>query len=323
MTGLRAIVTLVVAVTITSVLLQIASQEKYRYSIGYGTCLRYVKNNLPEHIDIAALGGSRMLTLFMPEEIEAAGRAVLGKPLVARSLAKSWYGPDYEYQLLLDAYRTGAKIDTLLIQFEPQRKEVFHPHAYSMLEPRVIVDSYRNMWLDPSISIDLLSFVFRSSLERVRDLVFSEWKESFAKYESQKGLDSKTCYPRDYKVNQAKLKKQIALFQEKGFRERSFDVSSPEFTYSDYYYKQIIKLAELNNTQVVFVKVARINTPGLREETVESIKVHYGVPIIQMPVALREQLVQTGYRDGSHLHKPGRELVLPWLMRELTHLGAF
>ncbi len=295
------------------------NSRDYRYRIGYGPCLNNIIAKSPNNIDLAGIGGSRLLTLLMPNEIIESSKVVLKKPLRVVNFAKSWYGPDYELQLLQDIYASGIRIENLLVQIEPQRKEPFHPHAYNLLRSSNILDLVINAGVKSKI--DAWSFLIKAHLLKLKDIAFQTGKAKAEKLINKKNGDGNTCYPKDYKIDQAKLNKSIKRYRANGIREGGFSLEKSNFSYSDFHYKKIVALAKSHNTNVYFIRVPRINTARVNDEAATKIEERYGVKLIRLPVELRQKLVDGGYRDGSHIHEQGRNIVIPWLLKEVYNAG--
>lgn len=292
-----------------------SNQREYRYRIGYGPCLSNLIENAPKEVGLAAIGGSRILTLMMSNEVKDASMDVLGAEIEVVNFAKSWYGPDYELQLLEDIYSNGIKIDNLLVQLEPQRDAPFHPHAYSFLESDNIVDSAFNSGLKSQI--DGWSFLIQSHMYKLRDMAFSTGKKNSDKFKNKKYKNDRTCYKKDFKLNKKKLNKLKKRFRKRGFSEGGFNLSKSEFSYSDTHYKKIVNLAKLNNTKVFFIRVPKITTSRLSDSASKAIEENFEAKLIRFPLDLRQEIFEDGYRDGSHINQSGRSLVLPWLLKEV------
>lgn len=311
----RILFAIILCVSIIAVAFSKINHRDYRYRIGAGPCLNYLTSRSPQHVNLAGIGGSRMLALMMPDEVIAASKELLSNEIEVMNYAKSWFGPDFELQLLEDIYGKGIKIEHLLVQLEAQRPGPFHPHAYSFLTSRNLLNAGFHSGLKSSL--EGWQFLSQSHMKKIRDLAFNTGEKKFNRFNNLKKKDPRTCYPKDYIVDQKVVEKSKLKFRKRGLREVDFDISEANFYYSKAHYQKIIDLAEKNGTQVSLILIPRFDSPIINDISTKNIEEFFGVKLIQLPLSLREQLVENGYRDGSHLHSPGRDLVLPWLLKQI------
>ena len=100
----RIMASIAFPVLVIAITMFIAETPRYRYSLGHGRCLHDMVYVQKGDIDYVAIGGSRMFTGFDPQLVEDLFRSKYGRDVVAYSLAKGWYGPDYSYPMLRDLF---------------------------------------------------------------------------------------------------------------------------------------------------------------------------------------------------------------------------
>lgn len=315
---IRIIVFISLLSLLTLCFLKESNKEQNRYGLlikNTGPCLLHLKNTAPQQIDLIAIGGSRILTALMPDEVEKYYKENFSNDITVYNFAKNWYGQDFEYQILKDIYEQGIEVKTVLLYLAPQRRKIFHPLEYSFLETKTITDAWtktaKNNFLTHS------SHTLWALTARIRDIIFSAKTEHIAEFETFKHEINNTCYPTDYDEDPTKLKKAVARYNKKGVITGNLELEKN--SYADYFYKKTIAIAKKNNSKIMLVYVPKMNAKLLSKSTISNIENMYGVPVIQPPIDIRQKLNNqgAGYRDGSHIDKAGRKVFTPWLIQKI------
>ena len=308
----RCAVAVVLPVAVIAAALMVADAPHVRYGLRLGPCFKEIVYEQSEPIDFVAVGGSRMLTAFDPYLFERAYRSAHGREVVAYNLARSWFGPDYAYPMLRDLLER-RRVGHLLVMASYQRGDVYNPLAYSISKNHDLLAAFDAR---PHDRIEHLSAWLRMLMLRVRDVLLGRPD----RFEPPAG--TRTCYTGDRSTNPGELRRaQSKVVKLGGFRQVEFDIANPSQEYALFYYRRIVELARAHGTKVTFVRMPLLAGPRWSDKTAKQFEEAVGAPLVRLPIALRVQLVASGYRDRMHLIGPGRELFLPWLV-EAIHTAS-
>ena len=311
----RLVLALIIPIAIFAALIASANKKENRYGLRYGICLNQMMSSANEHIDVLGIGGSRMMALLKPEEVQKHYQQKFGKSITVYNFGKDWQGPDYDYQLLKDFLASKERtIGQILLILDKQRSDTYHPLAYSVFEDNTISDSLTDV--RPNDQLVQSSHFLWTYLARFRDVIFNN-KEHDKHYIKRLSKNGQTCYPRDFKIDKKRLQRSQKKYNKRGIRESNFDLEIEKNSLALYYYKKIIELAKQNNIEVKLIRAAALHQARLSDESVAKTERLLGAPVLRIPLSIRHQIVENGYRDGKHLLKPGRDLVLPWLVEQL------
>jgi hypothetical protein len=292
------------------VLFFVQPDKKFTYTFVNGECDNkaewiYQRNfENQERIDIAFTGASQTSCAIMDELVEKQLDSALNSELKVASLGYCRRGRDIQFAMLKDLF-THKKPKLLVIEITENEPAKSHPVFPYLAESKDVLGS-----------LVFFNQRFLSNIYKALVVRFEYCKSHFFGIQAEKpGANSNFGYISSSQiVNIDDLNSNQQTWKKKLANPKPALITKIENKYPVHYLKKIVKLANTNHCEVVFLYLPEFGS-GLKEP--EDIAIYRNIaPIIFLPDSI--VLNKTHWKDPMHFNDTGAKQASDFISGELA-----